>query len=247
MNEILLNDEIGYWGISSQSIISQLSEMKGDVTVKISSPGGEVFQGIEIFNALKDYDKGQIHIIITSLAASMASYIALAGDTIKVYDNAVFMIHNAWSGVWGDHRDMRKSADILEGLSSLLAKKYISTTGKSKDEVHSMMDEETYLYGDEILLHGFCDEVISTNDDVDKNEAVAFSKEKFKSCSKNMTDNFNKDEFVQSAAKLNKDGIFAKVQDIDVTKDEVLKNKVADDAKQQQRDLQIALLEREVI
>lgn len=240
MNEILLNDEIGFWGITSQSFISQLDAMDGDVTVKISSPGGDVFQGIEIFNALKEYERGQIHVVITSLAASMASYIALAGDTIKVYDNATYMIHNAWSIAWGDHRDMRHTADILEGLSSIISKKYISKTGKSKEEIQALMDEESYFYGEEILNSGFCDEIISTEEDVTKQEAVALSKEKFKSCNKNMNENFNKDEFVQSAAKLSKDGFLAKEQE----GVEDLEKKVAVVA-QQKRNREIEILERE--
>ena len=242
MNEILLNEEIGDWDISSRMFIAQLSAMSGDVTIKIACPGGDVFQGIEIFNAIKEYNKGIVTVIITSLAASMASYIALAADVVKVYDNATYMIHNAWSGVWGDHREMRHTADVLEGLSSILAKKYISKTGKTKEEVKTLMDAESYFYGDEILANGFCDEVISTDDDIEKNEAIALSKERFKACSKNISENFNKDEFVQSAAKLTKDGFLAKKQE----DDEDLEQKVAVLA-QQKRNREIQILEREVI
>lgn len=240
MNKILLNDEIGYWGITSSDFISQLNLMDGDVTIEINSPGGDVFQGIEMYNALKAYDKGQITTIITSMAASMASYIALAGNKIIAYDNATYMIHNAWSVAWGDHRDMRKTADILEGLTSMLAKKYVSKTGKSKDEVTKLCDDETYFFGNEILENGFCDEIISTEEETEKIEALAFSKEKFKACVKNMNENFNKDEFVQSAAKLVKDGILA--NEVKASEPVVLDdNEVQEKAKRE-----IEIYEREV-
>ena len=240
MNELLINDEIGDWGITSSNIISQLSGMDGDILVKIATPGGDIFQGIEIYNALKDYNKGKINIVITSLAASMGSYIALAGDTIKAYDNATYMIHNGWSFCVGDHRDMRHSADILEGLSSMLAKKYISKTGKSKTEIHGLMDAESWFYGEDILKQGFVDEIISTENDTEKIEALAFAKEGFKSCIKNMNENFNRDEFVQSAAKLTKDGIFA----LEQNDDEVLRNKVADSAKHENRLRELELIQK---
>lgn len=240
MNEIMLDDEIGLWGISATSVIEKLKAMSGDVVVKINSPGGSVFEGITIHNALKDYDKGQVHMEIVGLAASIASYIALAGDTVKAYDNAVYMIHNAWAGAVGDHRAMRKRADILEGLSSLLAKKYISKTAKAKDEVVNLMDEESFFYGDEILAHGFCDEIVSTDNDTSKEEAVALSIETFKACVNNTNENYNDDEFVQTAAKLTKDGLIKAV----VIEDEP--EVVSEDTCYAQRDRELQLLEKEI-
>ena len=99
---IKIDGEIG-WDIKAREIKGQLEESTGDITIEISSPGGSVYQGVSIFNAIKQYNKGTVTTVITSLAASMASYIAIAGDTIKAYDNAVYMIHNASVFSWGDH------------------------------------------------------------------------------------------------------------------------------------------------
>lgn len=228
---IKINGEIGSWEINSKDIISQINKADGNITVEISSAGGSVFEGIEIFNALKAYDKGEVIVVITSFAASIASYIALAGDQIKVYDNAVFMIHNAWTYSAGNHHSLRKTADVLEGLSSIMNKKYVSKTKKNSNEIAVLMDEESYFYGDEIVSFGFADEIIDTEEELIKNEAIALGKEKFSACNKNIKENFNNDEFVQAAAKLTKDGFFASVQD----NDEDLEKKVADDAEHKNR------------
>ena len=216
MNEIIINSDIGKWSISSLDVINQLKEMSGDVTVKISSNGGDVFQGIEIHNAFNEYYKGNINIVITSIAASIASYIALAGDSIKAYDNATFMIHNAWTFAAGDHNELRKTADIVEGLSSIMSKKYASKTGKSIEDINVLMDDSSFYYGDEILNNGFCDEIIATDEDSSKKEAVALAREGFKASCKNVSDNFTQYEFFQSAAKFKEEGLLNKVLNDDI-------------------------------
>jgi len=182
MTTIKIDSEIGYWGISAKEVKRQLDEASGDIAIEISSPGGSVYQGVEIFNAIKKYDKGEVTTIIVSIAASMASYIALAGDTIKAYDNAVYMIHNASIYSWGDHRALRKDADLVESLSSLLAKAYVAKTGKTEKEIGDMLDAETYLFGDEILENGFIDEIITSNEEPDKGTSKALAIESVKSC-----------------------------------------------------------------
>lgn len=239
MNEIQIYGEIGFWGVTASSVRDQLSQLNGDVTIKIDSPGGSVFEGISIFNAIKEYNKGKITVVIESLAASIASYIALAGDEIKAYDNSTFMIHNAWSFAYGDGNELRKTANILDGLTSLIAKKYISKTGKSKDEIKVAMDSESYYFGDEILDYGFCDEVISTENENTKEEFVALSREKFKACCKVASEKYSTDEFVQAVAKLTKDGVLNAVED---KEPEV----VLDCTKQEQRSRELQILKMEM-
>jgi len=202
MQIIKIDGEIG-WSITAREFKRELEELSGDITIEISSPGGSVYQGVEIFNAIKAYDKGSVTTVITSLAASMASYIALAGDNVKAYDNAVYMIHNASVFSWGDARALRKSALIVESLSKLLAKAYINKTGKSSDEIQKMMDDETYLFGDEILEMGFVDEIItSENSDNDSESARALASESVKACISSYKEHFEKEDKEQIAAVL---------------------------------------------
>lgn len=240
MNEILIFGNIGRWEISASTVREQLNSMTGDVTIKIDSPGGSVFEGISIFNAIKEYDKGTVTIVIESMAASIASYIALAGDVIKAHDNSTFMIHNAWTYTFGDGNELRKTADILDGLSSLIAKKYISKTGKTKEIIKDAMDKESYYFGNEILDFGFCDEIISTENQNTKDESLALTRESFKACCKTASEKFSTDEFVQAVAKLTKDGVLKAVEDSKPTV-------VLDSIQQQQRDREIEILKREVI
>jgi len=96
MNEIVIDGVIGGWDVDAKEIVSQLTNMTGDVTIKLNSVGGSVIDGITIYNALKAYDKGEIIVEIGAVAASIASYIALAGDLTTAKSNSVYMIHNAW-------------------------------------------------------------------------------------------------------------------------------------------------------
>lgn len=203
MKVIKIDGEIG-WDTVAASIKSELSGASGDIRVEISSPGGSVFQGIEIFNAIKSYKAGKVEVVITSLAASIASYIALAGDTIKAYDNAVFMIHNAWTFAIGDHNAMRKRADVLEGLSGIIARKYIELTGKSAEEVKSWMDNETFFYGEEIKNAGFVHEIISTESEKNKSSAKALASEQFAACLNDMKQRSDAEDFEAAAALLAK-------------------------------------------
>ncbi|WP_152017951.1 head maturation protease, ClpP-related [Aliarcobacter butzleri] len=205
MNEIQIDDEIASWAISAALIKAQLSQMSGDVTVYVNSIGGSIFEGIEIFNTFLQYKKGKVTFVITGVAASIASYIVLSGDELKVYDNATYMIHNAWTFAAGDANKLKKTAEILDGLSSIMAKKYAEKTGKTIEEIKNMMDKESYFYGEEIVLEGFATELLSTNNTTTKDEAIALNRESFKASCLNAKEKYNDDEFVQSVAKLVKE------------------------------------------
>ena len=152
-----------------------------EIDIEINSGGGSVFEGLEISNAIKSH-KGKTTTIITGFAGSMGSYIALSGDTIKAHDDAVFMIHNVSVFAMGDHRDLRQAANTLESLTSMLSKAYSRKTGQSNSEIRSVMDDESWFYGDEILNAGFVDEIIQTEKPEDKEDAVAYQKLAFIDC-----------------------------------------------------------------
>lgn len=194
MQKILIHGEIG-WDVTSQNICDALDNANGkDLDVHVASPGGFVFDGIEIFNAFRDYKKqypkAQMMLTIKGLAASMASYLAVcpAFDMICAEDNAVFMIHNAYGGASGDYRDMLKAAEVFEGITGIIASAYIKKTGKSEKDIRKMMDEESWFFGTELKDAGFVDEIISTSEKSDRLAAVANAKLRFQNVSAKLKD-----------------------------------------------------------
>lgn len=189
--------------VLAEDVRNFLDELDGeDIEVQISSPGGYIYPGLEIFNLLKNYD-GQVTTRLMGLAASMASYIAMVGDYVLAEDNAVFMIHNASGFAMGDHNTMHKTADVLEGLSNLLAKKYMDRTGKSLEELKKLMDETTFLFGDEIKDAGFVDEIAKTKKEKDKTAAIALATITLTDCMAKMkTAEQEKEDFEKAAALL---------------------------------------------
>jgi ATP-dependent Clp endopeptidase proteolytic subunit ClpP len=127
--------------------------------IEINSPGGYVFDGSEIYTALLNH-KGKVTVTITGIAASMASVIAMAGDTVKISPTAQIMIHNASGRVAGDYRDMEHYANTLRKTNDTIANAYVSKTGLSKDDLLSLMDDETWLTPDDALTYGFADEIL---------------------------------------------------------------------------------------
>lgn len=187
---ITLSGPVG-WDITAKDVRAALNEAKGkDVEFHVNSPGGFVFEGIEIFNLIRAY-KGNTEAVITGLAASAASYIVLAADKVSAYDNATFMIHNALALAIGNHNDMRKVANTLESLSNILAKAYVSKTGKSYEDVKALMDADSYFFGDEMLHEGFVDEIIEApedGDDKDKESALMEARASIEMCRNSLRD-----------------------------------------------------------
>jgi len=182
MNEIIIDGQIGSWEVDAKEIALQLSNMSGDVTVKLNSVGGSVIDGISIYNAIAQYDKGVVTVEIGAVAASIASYIALAGDKVIANTNSVYMIHLAWLPVAGNYIDLRKAADISEGLSSIIANAYVAKTKMEKSEAISLMEKEAFYYGAEMLDAGFVDEINTIEINSDKASALAVTLEGLKAC-----------------------------------------------------------------
>ena len=140
-------------------------EKIGDVdtiTLNINSPGGDVFEGIAIYNMLKRH-KAKIVVNIDGLAASIASVIAMAGDVVKMPSNSMMMVHNAMSGGFGNANDLREIADLLEKVTSTLMNTYLDKTEKIKEAtLKALLDAETWLTAEEAFSYGFVDEVITS-------------------------------------------------------------------------------------
>lgn len=157
--EISIYDEIGFYGISAASFLEELKSVGNrKIILRINSPGGDVFQGLPIYNRLKEHAAG-VEVRIDGLAASMASVIAMAGSPVKIAENALIMIHNPAGFVAGDAADMREWADVLDKIRASLVTSYVRKTGKTEAAITKMMDAETWLNATEALDQGFVDEV----------------------------------------------------------------------------------------
>jgi len=155
--EVLLYDEIGYWGVQAKPFIQQLQALDVEtIHLRINSPGGDVFEGIAIANAIRGLDATVItH--VDALAASIASIIALAGDEVHMADNAFLMIHEAWTLAIGNAKDLRDTADLLDKIGGSISAAYVSKTGKSLDQVNAWMAAETWFDAAEAKDLGFID------------------------------------------------------------------------------------------
>lgn len=163
--ELLLYGIIGdYWDeLDAKDIVEDLRGLDvKNITVRIYSDGGSVFAGLAIYNALKNHP-AQILIVIDSLAASIASVIAMAG-TVEMPENAFMMIHNPWGGACGEASDMEKMAEILAKIKTSLVGVYEQKTGLAADKLSTMMDDETWLTAQEAVDLGFADRVAGQAD-----------------------------------------------------------------------------------
>ncbi|MDN2661845.1 Clp protease ClpP [Psychromonas sp. 14N.309.X.WAT.B.A12] len=157
---IKLYDEIGGWGVTARSFAQELASL-GDIKnieLRIDSPGGDVFEGITIYNLLKGID-AYVTVYIDGLAASMGSVIAMAGDKIIIPTTAFIMIHKPWGGQVGDADDLRAYADLLDKVETTLSETYMKKTGLSAEEVATLLKEETWFSGTEAVEAGFADEL----------------------------------------------------------------------------------------
>ena len=156
---IYIYDEISYWGISAEEIIQDIDALDDSLTLHIryNTPGGNIFDGLSIFNAIRRY-KGKTISHIDGLAASISSVMALASDEVRIAENATFMIHRPWSIVIGMEEDFLKEADILHQEGDIIAKEYITKSKKSEKEILDLMKAETwYIGGQKAVDAGFAD------------------------------------------------------------------------------------------
>lgn len=152
-------DDIGAYGVSAKSFLNDLRTVTTDeVDVEINSPGGDVFAGLAIYNGLRASGK-KINVKVLGLAASAASLVAMAGDTIEMPENAFMMIHNPWGFAMGGADEMRNTADVLDKIGMSLASTYAKRTGKSDAEITALLDAETWMTAQEAVDAGFATSV----------------------------------------------------------------------------------------
>lgn len=174
---ISVYDVIGYdpWtgeGVTAKRISAALRSMgKGPVTVNVNSPGGDMFEGLAIYNLLREHD-GEVTVKILGLAASAASIIAMAGDTVQIARAGFLMIHNAWVMAMGNRNDLAEISDTLKPFDEAMASIYAARTGQDSKLMAKLMDSETWIGGEAAVEGGFADELLAS-DQVEKGSGKA--------------------------------------------------------------------------
>jgi ATP-dependent protease ClpP protease subunit len=154
------------WGCSTEGLISataikkQMDSAGGytKIALRVNSPGGDAFEGIAIHSLMRSQGK-PVAVFVDGVAASSASVVAMAGDTITMGPSSMMMIHNAWSDCRGYGSDMRKMADTLDKVSEAIGQAYVDRTGQTTAEIRALMDAETWMSSQDCLRDGFCTEI----------------------------------------------------------------------------------------
>ena len=145
--------------VTPQLFKDELNSGTGDITVWINSPGGDCVAAAQIYNMLTNY-KGKVTVKIDGIAASAASVIAMAGDTVLVSPVSMLMIHNPATIAWGDHAEMQKAIDMLAEVKESIINAYVLKTGLSRPKLSHLMDAETWMDANKAVELGFADEIM---------------------------------------------------------------------------------------
>lgn len=164
--EVWFYDMIDDWfGISASMIVDLLLQADGrDVLFHVNSPGGMVTEGLAIYNTIRNYS-GNVTMRIEGMAASAASFVMLAGNTVEVEPSAMVMIHDAWDISIGPASEHRKTADVLDKASNNLARIYNTKAGGTVEDWRAAMIEETWYVGQEAIDAGLADTLTTATDD----------------------------------------------------------------------------------
>ena len=146
--------------VTPQLFKDELNSGTGDITVWINSPGGDCVAAAQIYNMLTNY-KGKVTVKIDGIAASAASVIAMAGDTVLVSPVSMLMIHNPATIAWGDHAQMQKAIDMLSEVKESIINAYVLKTGLSRPKLSHLMDAETWMDANKAVELGFADEIMT--------------------------------------------------------------------------------------
>jgi ATP-dependent protease ClpP protease subunit len=176
-NSISVFDVIGAdWygdGVTASRIAAALRSIGGaDVTVNINSPGGDMFEGLAIYNLLREYE-GKVTVKVLGLAASAASIIAMAGDEVQIGRGAFLMIHNCWVYAMGNRHDLQQIAADMVPFDKAMNDIYSARTGLDADTIYAMMDAETYIGGSDAVEKGFADRLLSADEIADGDDSPA--------------------------------------------------------------------------
>lgn len=153
------------WGASARALIDALAQAGAKpVHLHINSPGGDVFEARAMVSAVRAHITAQastVHTYIDGLAASAATYLALAGQQVHIAEGGMYMVHNAWTLAWGNKNELRTTADLLDKIDATIAADYARKTSASADQITAWMDAETWFTAQEAKDAGFVDTIIT--------------------------------------------------------------------------------------
>jgi len=157
---IYLYDMIDEWfGVSPQTFVKDLNAIKAStIHLRINSPGGDVFGGRAIATAISQHTS-KVVAHIDGLAASAASYVALAASEVEIASGAFFMIHNAWTFAYGNKEDLQATVELLQKIDDSLVDDYAKQTGQSAEQIREWMNAESYFTAEESVEYGFADRI----------------------------------------------------------------------------------------
>lgn len=173
VNIYLYGDIADYWwddeSNSAKCLKDKLAEMNDvtEINLHINSLGGDVIEGIAMFNLLKQHP-AKVNVYIDGFACSIASVIAMAGDTVYMPKNSMMMIHNCWTCTNGNAKDLRKTADDLDKIMEASIESYLSKINISREELVELLDAETYLTADECYEMGFADALLPISESIEQ-------------------------------------------------------------------------------
>ena len=164
-------DEESFWGdeITPAAFRDELDSEEGDVTVWINSPGGNVFAAAEIYTMLCDH-RGKITVKIDAIAASAASVIAMAGDTVLMSPVSMLMVHDPMTIAMGNARDMEKAISTLNEVKESIINAYVKKTGLTRSRISRLMENETWMNARKAVELGFADAVLFTDGEEEEND-----------------------------------------------------------------------------
>ncbi len=173
INIYLYGDIADYWwddeSNSAKCLKDKLSELNDitEINLHINSLGGDVIEGIAMFNLLKQYP-AKVNVYVDGFACSIASVIAMAGDTVYMPKNSMMMIHNCWTYAAGNSKELRKTADDLDKIMETSIESYLSKINISREKLIELLDGETYLTAQECYDMGFADELLPISEEIEQ-------------------------------------------------------------------------------
>lgn len=187
---------------SAISLRTQLEENNDKpITVWINSMGGDVFAASVLYTALKKHE-GKVTVIVDGSAMSAASVIAMGGDEILMSETSIMMIHNPSTYAWGDYREMEKTVDILNEVKETIINAYVTRTGKSREEISQMMDDETWMSANKAIELGFADGIYGEKTEQPDDERIKAYAKKIFNAYKGSWKPIKSEEKVEDAAEL---------------------------------------------